>query len=97
MAAYMAKYRQVKITVTSTYRLMISEVFVNLTTTCYDTPEHETVPVETSFLQAKQSFLRTEKHPEKLSVSCGKKFSQTVLLKKQRNIHISENICFKKQ
>jgi hypothetical protein len=59
---------------------------------CYNTPECETVPVETSFLQAKQPFLRTEKHPQKLSVSCGKKFSQIVLLKKQRNIDISENI-----
>lgn len=71
---------------------MVTEVRVNLKTMVYNTPEHETVPVETSFLQAKQSFFRTEKHPDKLSVSCGKKFSQTVLLKKQRNIDISENI-----
>jgi len=97
MAAYTAKYGQVTVTLTSMYRLMVTEVSVNLKTTCYDTPEYETGPVETSFLQATQSFLRTEKNPEKLSVSCGKKFSQTVLLKKQRNIHISENICFKKQ
>jgi hypothetical protein len=76
---------------------MASEVSVNLKTMCHGTQKHETVPVEISFLQAKQSFLRTEKHPEKLSVSCGNKFSQTVLLKKQRNINISENICFKKQ
>lgn len=99
MTAYATKYRQVAITVTSMCRLTATKIFVNIKTTCYNTPEHETVPVETSFLQAKQSFFRTEKHPEKLSVSCGKNFTQTVLLKKQRNIHISENIyiCFKKQ
>lgn len=65
---------------------------------CYNAPEHERMPVEITFLQAKQPFVKTERHPRKLSVSYGKKSSQIVLSKKQRNIDISENIyiCFKK-